>query len=438
MILWLAPLFIGVNLTLWSLVGLLRLADERLADERLGGGGEAAPPGEAGRHRASLTRRMRVGDVAVLMAAHDEEVVIAASLTRLAELVPRANIYVVSDGSTDGTVTLARECGARVVETPENVGKAGALDFGIRRFGLLTRYRAVMILDADTQLDRHYFEEALPLFDDPRVAAVAGCAHSRWRRRTGPLAGVLLGHRVRIYAVTQILLKYGQTWRGISATHIVPGFASIYRSRVLEHIEINPPGLVIEDFNMTFELHAKHLGRIAFTPRARAYTQDPDRYRDYVRQTRRWALGLWQTIRRHGPSRSAFTVAFGLTMLELVTSSIMFLLLAPAVVLLLLVQLAPAVTSVPVLGGVGALLAAHLNFTDLGLGIALPDYLLTCAVALWERRPRLLLAGLLFIPMKITDAAITLYTLPRAWLDRSNGRWVSPTRRPEQPVGEVA
>lgn len=445
MIWWLAPLFLGVNLCVWSVIGALRLVDDaaraRWRRSRAAGGGDVGAhlargsgtgrPG-AGAGVGQALPGLTVADVAVLMAAHDEEVVIAGSLRRLAELVPHPNIYVVSDGSTDRTVELARACGANVVETESNVGKAGALAYAIAHFALLTRYRAVMVLDADTRLDREYFDHALPLFDDPKVAAVAGCAHTLWPQRIGLLGEVLVSHRQRIYAMVQLLLKYGQTWRGISATHIVPGFASIYRTAALAHIDIDAPGLVIEDFNMTFELHAKRLGRIAFDPRARAYTQDPDRYGDYVRQTRRWALGLWQTVRRHRPQRSVFAASFALTLLELLTSSVMFLLLPPAVVLLAVTDLAPGFASVPIAGDAGQLLQAHIGFADLGLGILLPDYLLTCAVAIWERRARYLLVGLLFIPMKITDAAITLASLPRAWLVRSTGRWASPPRRPER------
>ena len=439
MIWWLAPLFIGLNLSLWSLFGLMRLADEAFRRWFRAAHLASSPPrarkaGSSAGSRTPKRRRMRIEDVAVLMAAHNEEVVITASLSRLAGMAPRANMYVVSDGSTDNTVGLARECGANVVETPTNVGKAGALAYAIDKFSLLSRYRAVMVLDADTQLDPRYFKVALPLLNDPQVVAVAGCAHTRWQKRLRFVGNVIVAHRSRIYAITQLLVKYGQTWRGVSATHIVPGFASIYRTEVLKHIDINPPGLVIEDFNMTFELHAKQLGRIAFHPGARAYTQDPDRYRDYVNQTRRWALGLWQTVRRHRPKRSLFAASLSLTLLELLTSSVMFLLLVPTIILLALVDLAPGFTSVPVVGVIGEVVAAHLSFRDLGLGIFLPDYLLTCLVALWERRPRYLLAGLLFIPMKITDAVVTLSSLPHAWLDRSTGRWISPTRRPEQAV----
>ena len=196
------------------------------------------------------------------MAAHNEEVVIDHSLAAITALVPAENVHVVSDASTDNTVALALPACLNVIETATNVGKAGAMEEGIRVFGLVERFSAVLLLDADTRLDPGYFEAALPLFDDPGIVAVAGCAHSNWRPPGLPFVGGLVtAHRSRIYALTQRLLKYGQTWRWTDATHIVPGFASMYRTTVLPNITINPTGLVIEDFNMTFEVYRKHLGR---------------------------------------------------------------------------------------------------------------------------------------------------------------------------------
>ncbi len=32
-------------------------------------------------------------------------------------------------------------------------------------------------------------------------------------------------------------------------------------------MDMNPPGLVIEDFNMTFEVYQKQLGKVGFTLR---------------------------------------------------------------------------------------------------------------------------------------------------------------------------
>ena len=64
-----------------------------------------------------------------------------------------------------------------------------------------------------------------------------------------------------------------------------------------------------------------------------------------------------------------------------------------------------------------------------------PDFLITCAVAVLERQPRLLLLAVFFPFMRMLDAAISLYSVPAAWLSVSNGRWKSPARR---PVGRTA
>ena len=75
------------------------------------------------------------------------------------------------------------------------------------------------------------------------------------------------------------------------------------------------------------------------------------------------------------------------------------------------------------------MVAAHLTLTAVLFGVLLPDYLLTCVVAVLERQPRLLLLGVFFPFMRMLDAYIGLYAIPAAWLSRSSGRWKSPARR---------
>lgn len=416
---WPVVAVIGVNFVVWGSVGVLRVLDEALH-------------GRMPRHRAGLDAELSTADVAVLMAAHNEELVLGTTLADLVQRVPPSNVHVVSDGSSDDTVQIAQAAGVQVIETPTNVGKAGALKHGLDTFDL-AGFEAVLFLDADSQLDEHYFDAALPLLRDPRVVAVAGRAATRWERKLGPLESVVVAHRERIYVLTQLLVKFGQTWRGINATHIVPGFASIYRARVLPQIHIDAPGLVIEDFNMTFEVHAKHLGRIAFSPGAKAYTQDPSNYRDYVGQTRRWALGLWQTVRRNQPRRPVFIAALATSLLELLVSALVFLALPVVVLLLALAALQPALLDWPAVGAVLTWLTARFSLLGVLVFVVLPDYLLTCVVAAVTRKPRFLLAGLAFLPMRVTDSWVALSTLPRAW-STSSGRWTSPTRRAVQTV----
>lgn len=466
---WIVPLLFGVNFCLWGTVGIVRFVDGQFdrfrATVRNAGSAEhlkrrhlvlsrhngdiganlVTEAGAQGRHRRRgggrharlptsggspfpFGQTVELGEVAVLMAAHNEAVVIEDSLSALTALVDPGNVYVVSDCSTDRTVELAQRMGVNVTETPVNVGKAGAIEEGIRTFRLLERYEVVMLLDADTRLDPKYFTEALPLFDDPNVVGVAGCAHSHWRGATSWLGRAITAHRSRVYALTQRLIKYGQTWRLTNATHVVPGFASMYRTRALQHITINPPGLVIEDFNMTFEVYRKRLGRVAFNPRAIAVTQDPDNFHDYVRQMKRWALGLWQTVRRHRLRPDLLSVSLTLLLGELMTASIALVLL-PLVLLLVLPLAVPALGSLPGLGDLSMMIADNVSLQSILFGVLVADVILTCLVASVERRPQYLLYAPLFIAFRVVDAGIALFALPRAWLEKSNGRWVSPTRR---------
>jgi biofilm PGA synthesis N-glycosyltransferase PgaC len=415
-----AIIVFGVNFAMWSTIGLARLIEETWARRSL--------RGRLALRGLSDGPSMTVREVAVLIPAHNEELVIENSIEAIAALVPRENVHVVSDGSTDRTAELARRTGVNVIETRTNVGKAGALEEAIDRFGLIHRFQAVLLLDADTAIQPGYFEAALPHFDDPKVVAVAGAVRTRQERGLSLIGKVLVCHRQRIYAISQRLLKFGQTWRFTNATHIVPGFASIYRTSVLPQIEMNPPGLVIEDFNMTFEVYQKRLGKVAFTLGAVAVTQDPDNLRDYVRQIKRWGLGLWQTVRQHPPRFNLFSGMLTVLLLELLTSSLFFLLLPFLVLILAVPALHPAALAWPGMAPVHATVAAHMTLQVLLIAVTGADLALTCLVALIERRARFIVLWPFFPFLRVLDAAVALYAFPLAWL-RSTGRWTSPARR---------
>jgi cellulose synthase/poly-beta-1,6-N-acetylglucosamine synthase-like glycosyltransferase len=411
----LALFVIGVNFTLWSLVGCLRAFDDHWRTRR----------------RPRPVRLIRRNEIAVLIAAHNEEPVLKDSINSVASLLGPDKVYVVSDASTDRTVEVALASGVSVLRLHRNRGKAGALRAGIERFGLLERYRAIMFLDADSEADMRYFDEAVQLLAEPNVAAVAGYVHVVWEPRQLPFLGrLILTHRNRLYTITQMLQKYGQTWRRTSLCYIVPGFASIYRTDALRRIDIDPRGLVIEDFNMTFEVHRKRLGRIALSPRAVAYSQDPHTLGDYIRQVRRWNLGFWQTIRRHGIWPSWFWVAMGLFIVELITSSMLLIAVPPLALLLTL----PALTDQLVLdwtwfAAVHDAVSGYVTIWSLLFGVVLPDYAVTFVIAVGQRRPAMLLLGLASLPFRVLDAWIGLTTAPKAWFTTSNGQWTSPARR---------
>jgi poly-beta-1,6-N-acetyl-D-glucosamine synthase len=415
-------LVLGANTLFWSAVGTGRSLAGRLRWLR------------PGRRRMPTTEldtghRFRSEDVAVLIPAHNEAEVLDSSVRAASALVPVSNIHVISDGSTDRTAAVAREAGVRVLELSPNRGKAGALLAGIGHFDLVRRFGVVLLLDADTRLATDYLKTGLPMFDDPEVVAVAG----RVKCLLDPpprtwMGRFLVSYRARLYAVVQLLIKYGQAARWANVVPIVPGFASMYRTDVLSRIDIAAPGLVIEDFNMTFEVHAKKLGRIAFRPDAAvAYTQDPDTWRDYVRQIRRWTVGYWQTVRLHGLHAGRFWVALSLQIAELISSSILRLLVLPLMLFTVYTDTLAGTYGNPEVMGheiVGTLGAQYVL-----IGVLLPDVLLTMFAAVALRRPGLLLFAPLFPAMRLVEAYICLRSIPTAWRTHSTGSWVSPTRR---------
>ncbi len=404
---------VGVSTLVWGTVGILRL----LAEHR------AAPPWGA------PSMFYRADEVAVLIAAHDEELVIADAVAAARRLVPAGNVFVVSDGSSDDTVARARRAGATAFDLVPNRGKAGAIRAGLDHFGIAARFPLLLLLDADSRPRPDYLRTALPLFTDDGVVAVAGRATTAVDTPRTAVGRVLTAYRERTYVCTQYLHKFGQAARGADAVAIVPGFASLYRTDVLDRIDIEAPGLSIEDFNMTFEVHAKGLGRIAFHPGcAVAETQDPATLRDYTAQVRRWSLGFWQTVRRHGLRRGLFWASVGVFAIETVVSS---LVLAAALPVLLVAGLAAggaAVLTGPA-AQTAAAVSAALPVAPLALAFLLVDALMTVfACALSGTRPRVWM--LLFPLLRVWDAMLCLRALVSSWGRPSDGRWRSPDRRP--------
>lgn len=368
-------------------------------------------------------------DVAVLVAAHNEAAVLDHTLRAASRLVPRCNIHVVSDGSTDETVSIATNFGVHILDLNPNRGKAGALEAAIRHFRLQQNFRVMLLLDADTRLASDYLDTGLPAFDDPEVVAVAGSVRSLLDPPPKTVLGrILLAYRARLYVVVQLLVKYGQSARWANVVSIIPGFASMYRTDVLDRIDITAPGLVIEDFNMTFEIHAKRLGRIAFHPHAAvAYTQDPDNVRDYLRQIRRWSLGYWQTVRRHGFHRGRFWLAVAAQCAELVSSSFTLLSMVPLMLFALYSQTLATRYGPPQIGGRD--IVGTLNLHYVMLGFLIPDILLTLLAAVALRRPKILVLAAFFPLLRLVDAYVALSAVPAAYRVTSTGRWISPTRR---------
>ncbi|PDP85768.1 glycosyl transferase [Glycomyces fuscus] len=455
--LWLA---FGANLLLWTVVGLVRLGEDSVravlrspragrrgavgdrARERVlvgaGGPGGGAAPAERDGGAPAVAAAPPPGSepdrasLAVVIPAHNEEPVIGGAIASAMGLFDRWDIYVVSDSSGDSTAQIAAKTGVNVLELLTNRGKAGAIEAVIEEFSLTENYDGVLILDADTELDPGYVEGARRQLADPSVAAVAGFVVSEWKpRERGFVGRTISAYRDRLYFMLQYFMRFGQTWRHANTAFIVPGFASVYRSEALKEIDVNPKGLVIEDFNMTFEVHHKRLGRVSMNPDTKAYSQDPFTFRDYYRQVTRWTLGFWQTVRRHRVWPSLFWACLALYILEVVLVSAVLLATTVVGLFVLVGTLGgELVLGLPFAGEAFGAVTALLPLLAIAIGLFIPDYMLTCLMAAIRRRPSYLVYGLLFFPIRLVDAYLALRMIPKAWTTESDGRWSSPDRVP--------
>lgn len=401
-ILALAVMF-GINFSVWMGVGIFRFISERIT-------------GKTGRFRHHVTiTPVSINEVAALIPAHNEELTLGNTIGALLGVMNRENIFVANDRSTDATGEIARSYGVNVYDISPNVGKARAIVATLRQFRILDRYKAVLINDADVEIDRDYMKNALPLLFDDSVAAVAGYQEPK-PRKSSWLENYILLYRVRLWVLVQYGMRFGQTWKYTNVSYIIPGSLSIYKSSVLKKLDIDAPGLIIEDFNMTFEVHKKRLGKIAYSYAVRGYHQDPYTLADYFRQVRRWNLGFWQTVIRNGIWPGLFWLSLGEFIIELFLFAL-YLLLLPFIILSLLSH-----------SFTGSAVSLRL-LLNLFVSLYIVDYGITVIIAAFKRQPLLLVYGLFFFLMRFLDAYLYVFTIPLTMVTTTTGVWTSPKRK---------
>ena len=207
-----------------------------------------------------VDKRYISSPLSVVLAVKDEEINVRARIENLlsqdypAELV---EVIVVSDGSTDRTVKLARQFEderVKVVELPP-VGKSGALNAGVDH----ASHDIVVFADARQWFSENVFAELAAMLADERVGAVSG------ELIIEPRAGSDVGEGVGLYWQYEKLIRRMES----AIDSVVGATGSIYAIRRRLYVPLAPHTL-LDDFMVPMRIVLSGF-RVVFARSARAH-----------------------------------------------------------------------------------------------------------------------------------------------------------------------
>ena len=412
--------FFGPSFLFWFLIGIIRIISEKYLKIK----------------KKRVKNIYKSSDIAAIVPAHNEELVIKSCIDYLKKSLKLSQIYVTSDGSHDKTFEIAKAQGINVTKLNPGRGKAKAIVYTLKKHQLFKRYKLIFIVDADTKIDKLFLKKALPVLNDRETAVVFGKAAIYWPQHIIPsLKYYYIAYRERLNRILQYFLIYGMTWRFTNVNFVVPGFCALYRSEILKKLEIDTPGLLIEDFNLAFQLHKKNLGSIGYSPSSIGWDQHPDNLMDYWNQVRRWNIGFFQTVKINGFWFSFFYIALTVFSVEVFLSAIYVLLLPLLLIYLILSNVA--------LGSANSVISwyvsfyqsfgpyKHVRLADIMIWLFVFDYGTSVVIGLTHKKPQFIFYGLFFFVMHYVTSLILISSLIPGFFGKSLGRWSSPARRDE-------
>jgi peptidoglycan-N-acetylglucosamine deacetylase len=229
--------------------------------------------------------------VSVIIAAHNEEKVIARTVAAVLESdYQNFEVIVVDDGSTDGTLETLRckfssNREVRIL-SQSNGGKAAALNLAIAE----ANHEFLVALDADTLFCPGAIANLIRHFSDPRVAAVSGNVKvgnpRKWIARFQSVEYVC-GFNLDRRALDLL-----------NAVAVVPGAAGAWRKSAVLEAGCHSVDTVAEDTDLTLAIRRRGY-LIRYDEDAIAYTEVPETLAALARQRLRWTFGTLQSAWKH-------------------------------------------------------------------------------------------------------------------------------------------
>lgn len=233
----------------------------------------------------------------ILIAAHNEEQVIGATLSNLRNIKYNPELYdlvVVNDNSTDKTGDICDEFSIQHIDTikreftREGVGKPAGIQYALRKIGfdiITKKYDLIMILDADNFVD----EDILKELNSQWVAKNQPEVIQTYLGVKNSSSTMARGYAYSYWSTNRFfqLAKYR-----IGLPCAIGGTGFVVRADYL----INKGGFcfqsLVEDLELSIEVVKDH-GRIIWNHHVGIYDEKPDNLKTSLIQRYRWSKGHW-------------------------------------------------------------------------------------------------------------------------------------------------
>jgi cellulose synthase/poly-beta-1,6-N-acetylglucosamine synthase-like glycosyltransferase len=245
--------------------------------------------------------------LSLIVAAHDEQSVIAAKVTNALALdYPRELIEVIvaCDGCTDETAARAREAGADLVLELPRGGKIRAQDAAVER----ARGEVVAFSDANALWEPGAARALVAAFADPRVGYA--CGQVRFFQNPHPPRGAHATNQEGVYWRYELAVRAHES----RLSSITAGNGAIYATRRDAYIVVDP--IMGHDLSFPFNM-VKRGWRAVYVPAARASEKMVPSIEGEFARKRRMMSHAWPIVLRGGMlSPSGYGLGYGLMIIS--------------------------------------------------------------------------------------------------------------------------
>jgi len=226
--------------------------------------------------------------ISIIIPAHNEEENIKDVLESLvASDYEKKEIIVVDDGSTDRTYDIVKKFSKKhhvKLLKGKHQGKARAVNLAMKR----AKNDYLVVVDADTTVNKDTLENLLQPFQEKKVAAVAS------NTRINLTRNIITWFQSLEYSIST---AWNYICSGIGGLSVMSPVCA-FRKDVIEGVGGFRGDTAAEDYDICMII--KKAGyRIKMASSAIAYNKAPQTLSGWVKQRMRWEIGTFQVIKKH-------------------------------------------------------------------------------------------------------------------------------------------